>query len=159
MLHAIEYGPRRAIAAISTLRRLGVDVAFRELAAAHRFQTEAELARLHPDIRAGVQHIPSDQTASADIAVWNLPTTAITFDQMTTDLRNGETQTGQKILIVQSEQAKGQQLLQTATQQGWAPIISMQLPPGQYVMPTAFMHVTTPTAPLMFQAFQLCPML
>lgn len=149
-IRAIEYGPRRAIAAIALLRRMGVNVMYREPALIHRLQTEAELSRLPAELREGVRHIPNERAAAADIAIWNLPPHHVDLKEMTRDV-NGSTP---KALVVQSDQRVGQELEHAAAQQGWAPVMSMQLPPQQYIMPTAFMHVAAPTAPLMFQIFR-----
>jgi hypothetical protein len=157
-LRAIEYGPRRAIAAMTILRRMGVNVGWRELILPHKLHTEIELLRLPQELRSGVNFIPQDEPATADIAIWNLPTSSITFEQMTNDLAGPQEENVDRILIIQSEQTLADRIADKANQAGFRHVVNARLHNGRYVMPSAFLHVAGETrSALAFQVFRFTP--
>ncbi len=152
-LLAVEYGPRRAIAAMAYLGRMGVNVGYREPVITHRLHTEVELQRLPKEVAAGIRHIPSEEKAQADIAIWNLPTAAVEVSDLIEDMQPSNNPT----LIVQSDRSTGERLANDAAAHGLTRVVKITLPRNQYVMPSAFLHTVRPASPLMFQIFRFMP--
>lgn len=127
---AVEYGPRRALAPLLALSRMGVQAAWREITFA-RFETVTELERIPSDIRPNIRYLPEEESANPDIAVWNYPPTLIAgnLDKLGWELSSGG------LLVVQSDTTPEYGL------KNWDLAVNITLAPGSYVFPSAYHYL------------------
>jgi len=146
-IRVLEFGPRLAIGGLITMARFGANVNWLERSDLKRIQTKLELERLPRVLQERINYKPPKDHGKADIAVWNLPHLNTPLSRMSRHVkRNG-------ILIVQSQKSAEEYKKESNSNRLMAEVT---LPAGQYVMPTAFLHVVPIfNMPLHFQVWKV----
>ena len=146
-LRAMEYGPRLAVGAMLALARMGMKVGWRDPNGLKRIQTSYELMRAPEHLRSKIKYVPTREKVRADIALWNLPHFGTTLKTMTKGVKRDG------IVLIQSQKSAAEYEKEGL---GHRLMAEVALPTGQYVLPTAFLHVAPQfNMPLSFQAWRV----
>ncbi|MBN1283330.1 MAG: HAD family hydrolase [Proteobacteria bacterium] len=146
-LTSVEYGPKMAIGGLIALARLGLRVGWREINRLKRIQTEQELRRLPDELRFMIRRVPDSENPEADVSVWNLPHIGKPLGEMAARTRNGG------LVVTQTQMAPEDYEREHL---GHRLLVDVPLGRGQYVLPSAFLHVPTQIGmPLSLQVWRV----
>ncbi len=137
-MRAIEFGPRRAIPAMTTLARMGLSVYWQDPSVQKAFHTRSALDALPDALRARIVHAPLDHTIRAQLALLNSPMHSMPVDRFADNVMSGG------LMIAQYTEPPAA----APSPALWRPVASINLPPDQLVFPTAFAHLAPSTVGL-----------
>lgn len=140
-LVALEYGPRLAIGALSSLAEMGLQVKWSEEYKQNAFHTEQVINALPTDLQENISRVDPNSTEPIDLVICNDPPPHITFDKIGQNVVDGG------MMVVQTHRDFAPE-----TTEGWEQLVSVSLNPGECVMPSAFLHIAT--SALTFQVWQ-----